>query len=361
MMLPGRLLALSLSVFMVISVTVGAKAELRIVTSIKPVHSLVSLVAGDKAAVSLLLAGAASPHTHALTPRQAQDIQDADAVVWIGGGLEEFLEKPLQTIGKDALQLALITAPNIETLAFREGGAFEAHHHDDHNTAAEHDHHDHHDGHEDHDGHTDHKDHKGHDEHEEHNDHAHHEDHKGHDEHDGHAHSPEDADPHIWLSPENAKAMLYHIADGLGGLDPENRAVFVLNAEQAAARIDQVAASLAEQLSPYREGEFIVFHDAYHYFEQAFGLQAAGAITINPERMPGAQRISEIRSLLQDDHIRCVFTEPQFTPKIITTILEGTDKKAVQIDPLGTDLTAHADMYFNLLTDMKASFLACLS
>ena len=352
----------------VVGLSGPARADIQAVVSIKPVHSLVSLVMGDQGTTSLLIDGAASPHTYALTPRQASDLQSADVIFWVGENLEAFLQKPLQTVGAGARQIELMATPGIETLAFREGGAFEAHAHDDHDDHGhkEHDDHDDHDnhGHKEHNDHDDHshKDHDdhGHKEHEDHHDDAKHDEHKDHDGHHGHAHSADEFDPHIWLSPANAKAMLHHIAHVLGELDPDHKAEFELNADKAIGRIDQLIASIKADIDPVKEGEFIVFHDAYHYFEEAFGLQAAGAISINPERMPGAQRIVEIRTLLQDEHIRCVFTEPQFEPKIVTTILDGTNKTAVEIDPLGASLASGPEMYFELLDAMRASFLRCL-
>ena len=265
-----------------------------------------------------------------------------------------------------------MATPGIETLPFREGGRFEAHAHGDHEGHDDHGHKDHdnhghkdHDEHDDH-GHKDHKDHKdhkeqeGHKDHDDHDDHHDHHGHKDHDDHEGHAHSADETDPHIWLSPVNAKAMLYYMAHVLGELDPDHEAEYQRNAEQAAGRVDQLMASIKTDLDPVKEGKFIVFHDAYHYFEDAFGLQAAGAISLSPERMPGAQRVAEIRALLQDEQIRCVFTEPQFTSKIIQVILDGTGKPPVQIDPLGATLTAGPQMYFTLMEQMKASFLTCL-
>ena len=332
--------------------SVPAYADIKAVASIKPVHSLVSMVLGAKGRVSVLIDGAASPHTYALTPRQASDIQSADVIFWVGEPLEAFLAKPLQTIGANVRQIDLLSTPGVQTLALREGGAFEAHAHDDHEGHDDHNHKDH-----DNHGHKGHDDHHDHAKHDDHDDHAKHDDHEN---HDGHAHSADEFDPHIWLDPHNAKAMLYHIAHVLGDLDPAHRAAFEQNAEQAAARIDQMMASIKADIDPVKEGEFIVFHDAYHYFEDAFGLQAAGAISINPERLPGAQRVGEIRTLIQDEHIRCVFTEPQFEPKIIRVILEGTGKKSVQIDPLGATLTAGSEMYFTLLEDMRDAFLTCL-
>ena len=355
MVFSTRFSMIMVTVFCFMGLSVPVRADIQAVASIKPVHSLVSLVMGDKGKVSLLIDGAASPHSYALTPRQAADIQNTDVLFWIGEHLEAFLEKPLQTIGANSRQIELLSTPEIETLGFREGGAFEAHAHDDHEGHDDHGHKDHakHDdhGHKDHDGHDDHG-HKDHDDH--------HDDHKDHNDHDRHAHSADETDPHIWLSPANAKAMLHHIAHVLGELDSAHKAEFELNAEQAAGRIDDMVASIKSDLAPVKEGEFIVFHDAYHYFEDAFDLQAAGAISISPERMPGAQRIVEIRALLQDEHIRCVFTEPQFEPKIVATILDGTNKEAVEIDPLGASIPSGPGMYFDLLNAMRASFLNCL-
>jgi len=329
---------------------VSAAADIKVVASVKPVHSLVSMVMGDKGTARLLIDGTASPHTYALTPRQASDLQSADAIFWVGDSLEAFLHKPLQTAGAGARQIDLMITPGIDTLPFREGGAFEAHAHDDHEGHDDH-------GHKDHDDHDDygHKEHEGHDEHDDHG-------HKDHDDHvhKGHAHSAEETDPHIWLDPDNAKAMLYHIAHVLGELDPDHGAEFKRNAEQAAARLDQLTASIKADLDPVKDGEFIVFHDAYHYFEDSFGLKAAGAISLSPERMPGARRVAEIRARLQDDHIRCVFTEPQFEPRIVTTILEGTNRKSVEIDPLGAAVSSGPEMYFALLDAMRTSFVNCL-
>ena len=350
-----------------LGVSVPAQADIKAVVSLKPVHSLVSLVMGDKGTVSLLVDGAASPHTYALTPNQASDIQNADVVFWIGESLESFLEKPVQTIGASARQIKLLATPGIKTLGFREGGAFDAHGHaharETHESHDEHkDHNDHHDheGHDDHENHNGHNNHDGHDDHKDHEGHNNHDGHDDHKDHDGHAHAEDGVDPHIWLSPENAKAMLHHIAHVLGEIDPNHAAVFENNAEQAITQVDRLSMAIKTELSPHKGAEFIVFHDAYHYFEEAFGLQAAGAISINPERMPGAQRVVEIRSLLADDHIKCVFTEPQFEAKIVRTILEGTDRKAIEIDPLGSALPSGPGLYFELLDAMKSSFLSCL-
>ena len=238
---------------------------------------------GDKGKTSLLIDGAASPHTYALTPQQAREMQNADAIFWVGEHLEAFF------IGAAPARLNSWLRRGSRHLV--PCGAL-SHAHDNHDDD------DH--GHKDHDDHDDHahKEHDDHDEHDDraskdhddHDDHAHkeHDDRDEHDDHGhkDHAHSADETDPHIWLSPDNAKAMLHHIAHVLGELDPDHKAEFDQNADQAASRIDQLTASIKADLDPVKEGEFIVFHDAYHYFEDRFGLQAAGAISLS-RRMPG--------------------------------------------------------------------------
>ncbi|MEL0293293.1 MAG: zinc ABC transporter substrate-binding protein [Alphaproteobacteria bacterium] len=318
----------------VLSITASAQEghdqdKLYVLSSIKPVHSLVAMVTGDLANSEIIVKGAASPHTYALAPAQARDIQRADAIFWVGEDLEAFLEKPLATIGARATLIELMETPGLQKLKFREGGAFEKH--DDHDDD---DHDDDHDKHDDHD--------------EDHDD-----DHGNHDYHDG-------FDPHIWLSPDNAKRILAYIASALGDLDPDNKAAYIANATAAMQDIDQLTDAITDNLSPIKNGGFLLFHDSFQYFEHAFGLAASGAISIHPEVAPGARRIAEIRRLLRKRNVRCVFTEPQFDAKMVDVILQGTGKKAVEIDPLGAALPQGDTLYFELMQAMSTSFRKCL-
>ena len=323
----------------VLSITASAQEghaqdKLYVLSSIKPVHSLVAMVTGDLANSEIIVKGAASPHTYALTPAQARDIQRADAIFWVGEDLEAFLEKPLATIGARATLIELMETPGLQKMKFREGGAFEKHdgHDDDHDD--DHGHDDDHDKHDDHD--------------EDHDD-----DHGNHDDHDG-------FDPHIWLSPDNAKRILAYIASALGDLDPDNKAAYIANATAAMQDIDQLTDAITDNLSPIKNGGFLLFHDSFQYFEHAFGLAASGAISIHPEVAPGARRIAEIRRLLRKRNVRCVFTEPQFDAKMVDVILQGTGKKAVEIDPLGAALPQGDTLYFELMQAMSTSFRKCL-
>lgn len=345
-----------------------------VITSIKPIHSLVAGVMDGVGEPELLVKGAASPHTYTLRPSDAAMLQDAPLVFWVGPGLEPFLDQPLDTLSANARVVTLEQTEGMTRLEFREGGAFEAHDHGDHGDShahEEHAHDDHDHSHDDHDhSHDDH----GHNEdhhHEQGHDHAEeagaaqdhgHEDHAAHDhssdDHAGHDHSG--TDPHYWLDPENAKLMVGVIEAALADADPDNADTYRTNAEALTARIDELATEIAATVEPVADRPFIVFHDAYHYFENRFGLQAAGAITISPEVAPGAERISELRQRVNELDAACVFAEPQFEPRIVNVVIEGTDAKAGVLDPEGAEIADGPDLYFELLRNMATSFTTCL-
>lgn len=312
--------------------TVSASAEVNVVASIKPVHSLVAAVMEGVGAPGLIIEGAGSPHNYALKPSQAQMLEQANLVFWIGHEIEAFLEKPLETVGANARSVELIDAHDLIRLDFREGGAFETHGHDDHDKAVE----------------------AGHDDHDDH-------DHEKPTEagHEDHGHGAFDA--HVWLDPMNAKAMVHEIAEALIAADPDNAAKYEANAETVSAKLDALIAEIGAELDPVKDKGFIVFHDAYQYFEKRFGVTASGSITVSPEVMPGAERITEIRARVQELGAACVFAEPQFEPRLISTVIEGTKARSGVIDPLGAELENGPDLYFQLIRDMASSIKTCLS
>lgn len=313
---------------------VSASAEANVVASIKPVHSLVAAVMEGVGEPGLIIEGAGSPHNYALKPSQAQMLEQADLVFWIGHKLEAFLEKPLETVGAKARSVELIDAHDLIRLDFREGGAFEKHGDDDHD---------------DH-GHEKTAE-AGHDDH----------DHEKTAEagHEGHDHGAFDA--HVWLDPMNAKAMVHEIEEALVAADPDNAAKYEANAEAVSAKIDTLIAEVGAELEPVKDKGFIVFHDAYQYFEKRFGVTASGSITVSPEVMPGAERITEIRARVQELGAACVFAEPQFEPKLISTVIEGTQARSGVIDPLGAELENGPDLYFQVIRNMASSIKTCLS
>ncbi|MGC6496966.1 MAG: zinc ABC transporter substrate-binding protein ZnuA [Candidatus Puniceispirillaceae bacterium] len=308
-----------------------AQAELNVVTSIKPIHSLVAGVMKGMGAPTLIVEGAGSPHTYALKPSQARSLQEADLVFWVGHSLEPFLQKPLESIASNAITVTLMNADGVNQIALREGGAFDAHDHDDHD---------------------DHDDHKGHDDHDDHDDH------KSHDDHDDHAHGA--YDPHIWLDPFNAKALVHKIEEELVESDPANAAIYEANADQMMAELDALVAEIDATLDPVKSRGFIVFHNAYQHFEQRFDMSAVGSITVSPEVLPGAERVRELQEKVRDSNASCVFSEPQFEPKLVATITENTNAATGVLDPLGASLKDGTDLYFNLIRGMAASLKQCL-
>ncbi len=190
-----------------------------------------------------------------------------------------------------------------------------------------------------------------------HNDHSDHE--NAHTEaHAGHAHLS--VDPHIWLDPKNAKALVPHIEQTLAEADPANAARYRTNAEALMAKLDLLTSDVAAELGAVKGRGFVVFHDAYQYFEVRFGLQSSGAITLSPEILPGAERVAEIRERIRTSGVVCVFAEPQFEPKLVSTVLEGSEATSGVLDPLGTSLDQGPDLYFDLIRDMARSFRSCL-
>lgn len=358
-----------------------AQAEVpQVVADIAPVHSLVARVMQGVGEPTLLVEPGASPHGYALRPSRAAALSNADAVFWIGEKLEPWLEGPLETLGKGAVSIELMEVEGSTVLEFREGATFEGHDHDEPHGAHE-DHHDHghdehhheehaHDEHEGHDhddehdhddhGHEEHghddkdHDHHGHDEHA-HEDHGH-DDRDDHDDHAGHSH--EGADPHAWLDPANASVWMAAIAHELSELDPDNAATYAANAAAGQAEMDALIAELKAVLEPVHDLHFVVFHDAYHYFENRFGMAASGAISLGDASDPGAKRIAEVRDAVVKMNVTCVFAEPQFNPGLVQTIAQSGVHVAT-LDPLGTKLELGADLYPQLVRGLAQSMLSC--
>ena len=332
-----------LSILSLLTSFSSANAETKVVASIKPIHSLASYLMDGIGKPDLIVDGYASPHGFALKPSHAKMLQEADIVFWVGEDLENFLEKPLGSIAKKAEKIELLEIKGLTKLKFRERNIFEEH--DDH-------------GHDDHakkeDDHDDHDhDKEGHDEH------GHDDDHKkeGHDEHghEGHAHG--EYDPHIWLDPMNAKVILSEMAEHLIENDPKNEAKYNANLKKAHKDLDKLTKKVKSELN--KDFKSIVFHDAYQYFEERFGINILGAFTVNTDVMPGAEQLAEIREVIEHDKVSCIFSEPQFNPDIIKAVAKDTNVATGVIDPLGATLNPGKDLYFDLISNMSKSFKGC--
>ena len=321
--------------------SLAANAEIKVVTTIKPLHSLISNVMDGVGEPSLIIEGSTSPHSFVLKPSHAKMIEQADIIFWIGEDIETFMEKPLESIAKNAKKISFMELTSIEKLKFREENIFDHDDHEDHGHGEDKDHDDH--------GHGEKKDHDdhGHGEDKDHDDHGH--------GHEGHHHG--EFDGHIWLDPANAKEMLHEIAHELADLDPDNASKYESNADQAILSIDKMIKEIDGNIN--KDAKFIVFHDAYQYFEKRFGVMTAGALTLNTDVLPGAKQISEIQEVIAERDIKCIFSEPQFNPKIIETIAQDTGIKTGVLDPLGSIFDANKMQYFKLINDLGNKLKDC--
>lgn len=293
-----------------------------VVASIKPIHSLVAGVMEGVATPVLLVRGAGSPHGYSLRPSDAQALQQATAVFWIGPELETFLAKPLDALARGARVVEVAEFKGVSLLPARSGGAWnnQADHHETAESG---------------------KSHAG-------------------DDHDQHHHSGS-VDLHLWLDPSNAKAIASGVAKVLSELDPSRAATYEENADRLRRKLEALDRELAAKLKPVQDRQYVVFHDAYHYLEDRYGLTPIGAITIGPERAPGVQRLQAIRFSIAQSGATCVFREPQFAPDVLRTVTEGVAVRTGVLDPLGADLEAGPAAYFDLMRGLERSLVECLA
>ena len=457
-------ISLILSSTLISTLTITAQAEINVVASVKPVHSLVSGVMEGVGKPDLIVKGAASPHTYSLKPSQAKQLEEADLVFWMGHELESFLEKPLEAITSKAKVIELIDSPGLKKLDMREGGAFDEHGHEEDGEHSE-------EGQDEHagEGHAfewagvfklpagdytwtfakvdgDYADpmmkmvflptssdgEEGIEEQEEvaerlissqssvrrnhdgrltpneenayqlvfdanrnvtelritiKNEGAYafftehmpfefeadehflknasgkdieptaQEPETGHHHHHGHG----EFDLHVWLDPENAKVLVQEIKQALVELDPGNAGTYEANAKNLMVKLDRLISEISSTLASSKGKGFVVFHDAYQYFEERFGMTAVGSITVSPQVVPGASRIRELKDKIVELDAHCVFSEPQFQPKIVFTVAEGTQANTGVLDPLGASIADGPELYFTLIRDMANSLQECLS
>ena len=354
----------------------SANADIKVVASIKPIHSLASYLMDGVAKPDLIVDGYASPHGFALKPSHAKMLQNADIVFWVGEDLENFLEKPLDSIAKKAEKIELLEIKGLNKLKFRERNIFDDHDdhgHDDHGHKKKDDHDDHDDHEKKEEDHYDH-DHKKKDDHDDHDhakkedghkeddhddhDHKKKDDHDDHDDHDGHeGHHHGEHDPHIWLDPINAKVILNEMVEHLIENDAKNASTYKSNLEKALKDIDKLTIEVMNDLN--QSTSSIVFHDAYQYFEKRFNVNVLGAFTVNTDVLPGAEQLEEIREVIEHDKVACIFSEPQFNPDIINAVAKDMDIKTGVLDPLGATLNPGKTLYFDLIKNMSKSFKGC--
>jgi len=287
----------------------------KVVTDIPITHSLLTQVMAGIGIPDLIVDRGASPHEYSLRPSNAASLEAADLVFWISNGLTPWLDDALNTLARNAKVIELMDAKGATVLPFREGATFETHSHR----------------------------------------HKHDED--GHDEDE---HATVNVDPHGWLDPYNGKIWLDVIATELSKIDPDNADIYFDNASKGKTDIDAIVSEIDATLAPFRGTNFIVYHDAYQYFEKRFDVLAAGSISMGDVSDPSPARIAEIHQTVEELDMTCVFSEPQFNPELVATVVDGTNARALVIDPLGTRLTLGADFYLNLLRNIAQTMASCL-
>ncbi|WP_071674036.1 zinc ABC transporter substrate-binding protein [Nioella nitratireducens] len=294
----------------------------RVATDIAPVHSLVAQVMVGVGVPDLIVDPGASPHGYALRPSQARDLSQADAVFMVSHALTPWLEGPVDSLAGDALVVELLDAPGVNELMYRDQIAFGE---DDHGAQDTHD------------------------------------DHAAADAHDDHDHAHEGVDAHAWLDPENARVWVQVIAEDLSSMDPDHADTYRANAAEAEARLADLQQDIAVRMAPLADVPFITFHDAYQYFEHRFGLSGVGAISLGDASAPSAARIAEIRELVTDRNVVCVFSEPQFNPALVETVASSSGLSTGVIDPVGASVTPGPDFYAEFLENVADAFQDCLS
>jgi zinc transport system substrate-binding protein len=292
-------------------------SDLNVVATIKPIHSIVAAVMEGVGAPTLLVDGAASPHTFSLKPSDAKALAAAQVVFRVSDGLEPFMGKVVKSLPKSVSVVALEKVPGLTLHRIRTGGTFEAH---DDGGGGKH-------------GHSH-----------------------------GHAHGKAGTgiDGHLWLDPSNAALIASHVAVVLGKVRPDAAARFKSNADAFVRDLKALNDELAAKLAPLAGRPFIVFHDAYQYFEKKYGLEAAGSVTVSPDLAPSAKRLSALRAKISRLKAVCVFAEPQFEPRQIVTITENTSASRGVLDPLGASIPEGPGHYAALLRTMAGDFSDCL-
>ena len=305
-----------------------------VVADIAPVHSLVSMVMKGIGEPQLLIPQNASLHHYAMRPSEARALQEANLVVYLGHDMTPWLEPLFETVAASAEPLDLSEVDGVLQLSYREGPIFGAHEgHDDHDDHEGHDH--------EKEGHDDHDDHEGHD------DHAHH-------DHDGN-------DPHMWLDPENALVWLDAIASELGHIDPENAARYRANAKTAKEEISHEIHHIEDHLKSVQGERFLVFHDAYQYFENRFGIFATGSISLGDASKPSPKRLQQLKHHFEEEGIHCVLSEPQYSSKLIDSVFGGFKPHIGVADPIGVDLELGSGLYLELLENLAAGIAECVN
>ena len=290
-----------------------------VITTIKPIESLVNAVIGDTGKTVSLIPPEISPHEFRLKPSDVRILQNSNIVFYISSHLETGIVKMFKNLPKNIKTINLMEETGIDHLSIRDNEAWELHDHDDH---------DKHDA----------KDEK-------------HDDHDKHDTKD---------DIHIWLDPDNAIKIVRKINKELSLFFPKNAMIYNDNSSKLINEIESLKIELKKELLPIKDKPYIVFHDAYQYFERAFELNAIGSIALENDVASSPKQISFIKDKILKSQATCVFQEPQFDSKLVNTVVEGTKARIGILDPIGVNIVEKENFYLQLLRNMTKSLKKCL-
>ena len=319
-----------------------------VITTIQPINSLVSAVIGDTGKTISLIPADISPHEYKLKPSDAKKMQEANIIFFVSNHLESSVTKVFKNLPKNIKIINLLEETGIEHLAIRDNEAWERHDHHGHDDHDDHDKHGKkHDDHDDHDKHA-----KKHDDHDDHDKHG-----KKHDDHDDHESKD---DVHIWLSPDNAIKIVEKVNKELTLLFPDNASKYSENSNKMIDKIQKLKNELAKDLAPIKGKPYVVFHDAYQYFEKTFDLNAVGSVALEGDIASSPKQISFIKDKIKKLNASCVFQEPQFDSKLAKIVVEGTNAQIGTLDPLGVNISGKENFYIQLLKNMAKSLKECL-
>ncbi|MDQ7015587.1 MAG: zinc ABC transporter substrate-binding protein [Gammaproteobacteria bacterium] len=299
--------------WVVLAVSQVARSEeaIRLVVSIKPLHSLASAVMRGVAEPQLLIKGRGSPHHFSLKPSHIRLLQQADVLLWLGATVESSLVKVVGQLPASVQSLSLLQEPSLLRLPLRNGGVW----HHDHN-------------------------------------------------HGGVAELLDGGgkiDPHLWLDPLNAGRIVQRLVVLLSQRDPRNQERYKANAERVLKQLQALHLEIKLRLAPIQNRPYLVYHDAYQYFERRYALAATGALVLDLSQRAGAKRLRALRKKIQSDDIRCAFFEPQYDARLLNSVVANLPIKVEVLDPLGADLPAGEALYFDLMRRLTTQLASCLS
>ena len=311
-----------LALFICTGVNVFATETTGVISTIQPINSLVSAVIGNTGKSITIIPSEQSPHDFKLKPSDVKVLQNGNIIFYVSNHLESSITKVFKNLPKNIKLINLMEESGVNHLAIRDNDAWERH------------------------------DHHGHDDHDDHDKHG-----KKHDDHDDHE---KEDDVHVWLSPDNAIKIVQKVNKVLSLYFPENSKIYNDNTTKFIDKIRNLKMELVKELSPIKNKPYIVFHDAYQYFEKTFELNAVGSVALEGDIASSPKQISFIKDKIVKSKALCVFQEPQFDSKLVKIVVEGTDAKIGTLDPLGVNISENKDFYLQLITNMAKSLKECL-